>query len=194
MTRDLPADTRKRQRTPRSVKVARYLVVAWSNGSVEVDPAWQLVDENDTREIELLEAEMVESITSSHKRCPTARSSASSSKCSDLQQTAVEFGADGPLKADLDEQGGRWLLQGSQWLGRRVGRTFQAHNEHGLPSGLPIVSIGRVVAYKPARRGYAAVRCVSVCFVLVVHVPLVRVRLCHWPLLRCTLDLDDHPR
>eukprot|EP01043_Picozoa_sp_COSAG02_P017031 COSAG02_NODE_763_length_17431_cov_18.031502_5_plen_1607_part_00 len=164
VTRDLPADARNRQRPPRNVKVARYLVVAWSNGSVEVEPAWQLVNESNTREIELFEAEMVEFITRSCTQCSTARSSASSSNCSDLQQTTVEFGAEGPFEQDLDEQDGRWLLQGSQWLGRRVGRTFQAHNEHGFPSGLPIVAIGRVVAYKPAMRGYAAVRRVSVLF------------------------------
>ena len=84
------------------------------------DEAWQLVNESATREIELLEAEMVESITSSYTRCPTARSFSSSSKENSLLQMTVDFGTDGPLKVDLDEQDGQWLLQGSQWLGRRV--------------------------------------------------------------------------
>ncbi len=197
VTRCLPADARKRQRTSKGAKAEQHLVVAWSNGSDEVEAAWQLVNESATREIELLEAEMVESITSSYTRCPTARSFSSSSKENSLLQMTVDFGTDGPLKVDLDEQDGQWLLQGSQWLGRRVRRTFQAHNECGIRCSSPcakpnIVAIGRVVAYKPARRGYAAVRMRFCLFGTRCVCPVAMIFSVKLPFL--LLDLDDHPR
>jgi hypothetical protein len=154
----------------------RWLVVAWSARFNGMEPLWRLIKEHTTQEIELLEVEMVEVMTRltqtsiSHGSALQSTSKAEPSKTLPQSTTIVEFGMTGPLESDLDPTDGRWLLIGSQWLGRQVRRTFEQsldENESlaasaavsaGNPGGASsIEAIGRVVAYKPEKHGYAAV-------------------------------------
>ena len=112
----------------------RWLVVAWSAATAGVndaEPLWRLVNEETDEEIDMLEDQMIAAIVRIRYGV-----------CS-----IVEYGNVGPLEEDFDRTDGEWLLFGSKWLGRRLKRTFRLREY-----------VGRVVAFKPKKRGYVAVR------------------------------------
>ena len=125
--------SKKRRRTSSEMD-QRWLVVAWSAATAGVndaEPLWRLVNEETDEEIDMLEDQMIAAIV-------RIRYGA----CS-----IVEYGNVGPLEEDFDRTDGEWLLFGSKWLGRRLKRTFRLREY-----------VGRVVAFKPKKRGYVAVR------------------------------------